>query len=511
MAPITLTTEDWNICNFLTSICWDQFYVPMDSPLHEFSYFKPTPLNRVLAAWRNTAALIRSGRAPKSLTLYVHWPYCPSQCTFCFCDMQVPNRAGLLPQYAAMLRREMDVFSEPLRGLSFTNVWFGGGTPTFIPDAELDTLLSHLRSRFTIADDARIYFEVSPATLTLKKLQILRKHGVNHITLGAQTLNDRIISKLDRKGQTRDTVLKAYSLVKACPEIITDLDLMVGLNGQSPVTFLREFIEVLKLDPSIVHLYPFDPRPQTRFVRGGKRVSQSRTEGFKILMRFVARIAKKYGYESGMMYKDVEEEQESPDSLEIRGRAVESLGGSVLGLGYSAISHAFGSLWYQHKRVTGAPLETDRLPPILAIPADMDEEMRGYLIRNLTRYGKVYKLGFQEAFGLPMEAAPALRRSLGKLDNTGKLRIGRDRLWLETSDLVERLVLVKHLYSNRVKTAILEKHSESYRKFFPGAGRAGSLIPLSQETKDKINSRSLLMMCAKKGILGRTLAPRGTC
>ncbi len=475
----------------------------MDSPHHEFTYFKPTAASDIVAAWERTAHLIRERKAPKNITLYVHWPYCVSQCTFCFCDMQVPRSAGAFSQYAAMLKREMDLFRAPLRGIQFSRVWFGGGTPTFMPDGELNDLLNHLRSCFSIAPKAEIYFEAAPSTLTTSKLAILIKHGLNHITMGVQTLDKELLTQLDRRGQTSVGVGRIYRMLQDHPRVITDFDLMVGLEGQTEDSFLKDFVRLLALRPGMVHIYPFDPRPGTLSFQSGTVAQDRLYDKLRILSRTVSAVARRFGYQTALMYQDIGDDLNrdvEPVVLELQNRSLQGFGESVLGLGYSAISHAFGSCQYQHQRVGQDPLNTDGVPPFLSMPMDRLDEMHGYIVRNLTRYGAFYPAAFHEFFGEDVLNIPSIRTQLLNLRASGQLEISDKRIWLPTRDLMERLVLVKHFYSSSLKRTLIRANRENYQRFLYNCAKAGDQI--SEEVADRILSRSLLMLCTRNDLVG---------
>jgi len=161
----------------------------------------------------------------------------------------------------------------------------------------------------------------------------------------------------------------------------------------------------------------------------------------------------------------------------------------VLGLGSTAKSHAFGSVWYEHRPVAYGPLRTNRLPGFYALASPWDEERRGYAIRNLALFGKISLAAFRRLFCCELAEVPDLSRALRDLEASGVVRWGSDAVAWATLDPVERLVCLKHLYSRRVVRGLLERHAGRYREFlrrYPAPD--GSL---RQALQQKAQARSL--------------------
>ena len=226
---------------YLSSFCYDDYYFPMDGAFQNYTYFPRASLDDVRACWKKTARLIREGKAPEDIGIYIHWPYCISRCTFCFCSMAVPrSRTETAQQHAAILK-ELDAFADIFEGLPFTSLWIGGGTPTFMSLKHLDALLARVRVNFTFARGAQIYLESSPATLTEEKFDVMAGHGVNRITFGVQSLDAGVLDAVDRKGQTKESVADAFGWARKHGMLI-DTDIMFGLEGQSRVSFVRDLV-----------------------------------------------------------------------------------------------------------------------------------------------------------------------------------------------------------------------------------------------------------------------------
>ena len=454
--------QDW--C-FLTTLCRDEHepYFPADGDGYSScEYFRRSSLREVQGFWRKTAGLIRAGRAPRDLGLYLHWPFCPSRCAFCFCSMAVPRSASEMRAYARGLEREMEAFRGPLEGLPFTSVYLGGGTPTFIPDELLDGLLSRLRRSFTLAEGAEVYAEASPATLTKAKLDILRRHGVDRLTLGVQSLDPKVLSFGRRPGQTAASVARAVRMVREVPGIYSGVELMYGLEGQTPRSFLRDVVAVMKLGPDGVYLYGFDARPQTLFARAGKRLPPRVREEQLRMPGLLDKLARLYGYRPPSHHPDAPEYM---STISRQCRAARRSGASILGLGAGALSHAFGSAWYRHPPIEESSRAWGGLPPFTCLESPPAEEMRGYAVRHLYTQGELSRRGFRELFGKDPLAVPALARPLRGLASLGKLSIGAGLIAFKTQDRAQRVVFSKSLYSPGLERRLMEAHRAEHRDF----------------------------------------------
>ncbi|MEQ1919314.1 MAG: radical SAM protein, partial [Elusimicrobiota bacterium] len=455
---------------YLATFAWDQYYFPMDGPFQNYTYFEPMGMEEVKACWRKTLGLMKAGRAPKEIGIYLHWPFCPSQCTYCYCSMCVPKGKDWAASYAAMLKREMDEFRGLFKGTRFGSVWLGGGTPTYMPQEELDGLLGHLRESFELEPGAQVYVESSPATLTAGKMEVLARHGVNRMTLGVQSLDAEVLKRIDRAGQTRETVERAWELIKRWPGILTDVDVMFGLEGQTPVSFVRDLGWAVGKGPDAIHLYGFEPRAQTLFARGGGRLPEERRASARQTVAAAERVLSAAGYRTARV--DAQKGADLPE--ERQDGAVRRLGASVLGFGHSAISHAFGSAWYHHPLVPRADKITRAIPPFRGMRSGLEEEMRGYALRHLSLYRRLSRRAFAGAFGLDILEVRGLAAAVRDMETDDQVRVSETEIVCDASDEGERLAGLKRLYSPAAVKAILKGRRRALAAFKPGSSAAAA-------------------------------------
>ncbi|WP_245577962.1 radical SAM family heme chaperone HemW [Alicyclobacillus herbarius] len=169
-------------------------------------------------------------RQPPVASLYIHIPFCGSRCFYCDFTTYVAPPA-VREAYVDALAVELGLLAEHVPA-PLKTIFFGGGTPTLLTTAQWDRLLNDLRRRLPVAEDAEITVEANPGTVDLEKLRLLHSHGVNRISFGAQTLNDRLLLAIGRLHDA-NAVLESIDLAQRSGFRRINVDLMFGLPDQS--------------------------------------------------------------------------------------------------------------------------------------------------------------------------------------------------------------------------------------------------------------------------------------
>ena len=132
------------------------------------------------------------------LSLYIHVPWCVRKCPYC--DFNSHEARGELPEdaYVAALLADLEMTLPQVWGRPVLTVFIGGGTPSLLSVPALDALLSGVRARLPLAADAEITLEANPGTVEAEKFAGFRAAGVNRLSLGIQSLNDRHLKALGR-------------------------------------------------------------------------------------------------------------------------------------------------------------------------------------------------------------------------------------------------------------------------------------------------------------------------
>ncbi len=206
----------------------------------------------------------RSGAAAMTLplSLYVHVPFCDSLCYYCACNKIVTRHHDRAAQYLHYLEREVDLHVACIgTGQIVSQLHLGGGTPTFLSDAELDAMMAMLRRNFSFAPGGEYSIEVDPRTVDRARLQHLAQLGFNRLSFGVQDF-EPAVQKAVHRIQPAEQV---FDLVAAAREMgfeSVNVDLIYGLPKQSPESFDRTLAQVAKLRPDRIALYAYAHLPE---------------------------------------------------------------------------------------------------------------------------------------------------------------------------------------------------------------------------------------------------------
>ena len=180
---------------------------------------------------------------------YVHVPFCAYHC--CYCDFAVAaGKDHLTDSYLDALRRELATLDQPQW---VTTIFLGGGTPTHLEPGALFRLLDSVRSWLLIEGDYEFSVEANPATLTAEKVAVLADHGVNRISLGAQSFHAATLRVLQRDHQALD-IRRAVETVRARIDNVS-LDLIFGAPEQTLEHWTADLREALALGVDHVSTY----------------------------------------------------------------------------------------------------------------------------------------------------------------------------------------------------------------------------------------------------------------
>lgn len=191
----------------------------------------------------------------KELGIYIHIPFCKSKCYYCDFTSYT-NRGEQIEEYIQEVISEMGQYD--LSKYHITTIYIGGGTPSFISEKYIQKLLQELQKRLTKNqtkwEDIEITIEINPGTITKQKLQTYRKIGINRISIGLQTTNNKLLKQIGRI-HTYQEFLEAYQLIKEIGFKNINVDLMIGLPNQTIQDIKKSLEEIEKLQPNHVSVY----------------------------------------------------------------------------------------------------------------------------------------------------------------------------------------------------------------------------------------------------------------
>ena len=210
------------------------------------------------------------------MELYLHMPFCVRKCAYCD-FLSFPSGAKTQRMYAKRLMEDIDVMGKRYGEIPVETIFIGGGTPS-VPDSGLIVeIMEHVRHAFHVVDGAEISMEANPGTVTREKLTDYRKAGINRLSFGLQSANDRELKLLGRI-HTWAEFLESFTLARECGFANLNIDLMSALPGQTCESWKETLSRVTDLDPEHISAYSLIIEEGTPF---GERYGSE--EGRKLL------------------------------------------------------------------------------------------------------------------------------------------------------------------------------------------------------------------------------------
>ncbi len=199
----------------------------------------------------------------------MHIPFCSIKCFYCdFTAFSGQNKT--VSRYLKALDQEASFFSD----FNPDTLYIGGGTPSELSEEELRFLFKIIRSRFPKADFKEATFEANPESLNIEKIKILKDSGVGRISLGLQTLDNRLLKSIGRRHSSSD-FLSVFSSLRETGSFSISVDLMFGLPEQTLEDHLRSLRQVLDLSPEHLSLYGLQVEDWTLFSKRKIKVDES--------------------------------------------------------------------------------------------------------------------------------------------------------------------------------------------------------------------------------------------
>ena len=206
------------------------------------------------------------------VSLYIGIPFCPTRCAYCsFVSADVGRTLKLVEPYLETVLEEVEYTGRVLResGLSIHSLYVGGGTPTTLSAGQLERLFSSARAHLPLETCVEYTVEAGrPDTITREKLEVLRRQGVERISINPQTLEDEVLAAIGRKHSAQD-ILDAYALAREVGFDSINMDLIAGLPRDSFEGFRRSLEGVLALRPENVTVHTLALKKGSRLMEEG--------------------------------------------------------------------------------------------------------------------------------------------------------------------------------------------------------------------------------------------------
>ncbi len=212
-------------------------------------------------------------------SLYVHIPFCERKCFYC--DFYSVTDTERVEVFLAALSREIALYEDSHGEAAFQTIFFGGGTPSLLAPGQIEGILAQLHRSFRIAPDAEVTLEANPGTVTRETLRGYRSLGINRLSVGIQSFQDRELKALGRI-HDRTEALRSVELARAAGFDNISLDLIYSIPGQRLAEWEENLRTAVTLAPQHIAAYSLiveESTPLARLVQAGKvRVNPTEIE-----------------------------------------------------------------------------------------------------------------------------------------------------------------------------------------------------------------------------------------
>lgn len=238
------------------------------------------------------------------MELYIHIPFCIKKCNYCdFLSFPILEKKGIVGKYIDSLCEELWSFSRLLscrEGKTISTIYIGGGTPSALDISVMEKLLKLIQEAFIFADDIEYSIECNPGTLDEEKLGLYKKYGINRLSLGLQSDDNKHLAELGRI-HTYGRFLESYCMARNAGFDNINIDLMSAIPGQRLSDWKKTLESICMLKPEHISAYSLIIEEGTplyqRYCKNPKELHLPGEEEEREIYHVTKEILGKYGYD----------------------------------------------------------------------------------------------------------------------------------------------------------------------------------------------------------------------
>lgn len=392
----------------------------------------------VTAAYVSAIQARRAGDSSTPLSLYVHIPFCDTVCYYCACNKIVTRHKSRADDYLDHLEREVSLIRRLFdRNPVVSQLHFGGGTPTFLTNPQMQRLLGMLHASFEFAPDAECSIEIDPRRMQDGALELLRQHGFNRMSIGVQDV-DREVQKAVNRIQPAELTEQVLTHARSLGFRSINMDLIYGLPHQTTLTMARTLETVIGWRPDRIALYSYAHLPE-RF-KPQRRIAADKmpaaTEKLAMLKQAVTALL-----QAGYVYIGMDHFALPDDELALamdQGTLQRNFQGyatradcDLIALGVSAISRV-GNVYAQNARTVeeyAQALDRGELPLVRGLVMSRDDEIRRDAIHSLLCQSELVFEAMNQHWGIDSKHYFATElQDLRDLEQDGLIEVGQNSI-----------------------------------------------------------------------------------
>ncbi|MBC2243614.1 oxygen-independent coproporphyrinogen III oxidase [Listeria booriae] len=344
--------------------------------------------------------------------VYIHIPFCEHICYYCDFN-KVFLEGQPVDEYVDLLIKEMEMVTKRHTMSPVETVFVGGGTPTTLTEAQLAKLCSAISRLFPMTENAEFSFEANPGDLSISKLQVMKDHGVNRLSMGVQSFNNELLKKIGRI-HTVDDVYQSVNNAKQVGFENVSIDLIFSLPGQTEADFEDTLTKALDLDLPHYSAYSLIIEPKTIFynlMQKGKLILPGEDAEANMYEKLMSTM-EKHGR------KQYEISNFAKPGYESRHNIVYWSNEHYFGFGAGAHGYIGETRYanYGPLKKYMQPLQNGDLPTFQQKELSLKEKMEEEMFLGLRKVAGVDKAHFQAKFGQSLDAtfANAIDKTIEK-------------------------------------------------------------------------------------------------
>ena len=197
-------------------------------------------------------------------SIYVHLPWCWAKCPYCDFNSHILNDESKINTYTKLITKDIENEAKKFKQSKLKTIFIGGGTPNLFDPTNIAKIFNSIDINFNIESNCEITMEINPGSIKKEKLMEYRSIGINRLSIGAQSFNEKLLKSIGRDHSPKhiESVFKTANEVKF--ESI-NIDLMFGLPNQSRVMAKNDIKKIIDLSPEHISYYQLTIEPKTKF------------------------------------------------------------------------------------------------------------------------------------------------------------------------------------------------------------------------------------------------------
>ena len=370
------------------------------------------------------------------MEIYIHIPFCIRKCDYCD-FLSGPSGPKEQADYVQALLREIQAVEEG-EGRSVSSIFIGGGTPSVLDERLLGDILREIRNRLKMEEDAEITIEVNPGTANIGKLQAYREMGINRLSIGLQSPEDRelkILGRIHNYGQ----FLETYQEARTVGFDNINIDLMSAIPDQTYEGWVKNLRTVAELEPEHISAYSLIVEEGTPFAARKLNLPDEDTE--YNIYEATAQILKEYGFEQYEISNYARKGRECRHNVGYWTRQ------DYLGFGLGA-SSLYGKERFANTADMKKYLENSKNPEKIREKEPSltrEDEMAEFMFLGLRMTKGISKADFQRCFGCTIESVygEVLEKYESMellLEKDGRIFLSREGIHVSNSIMAEFLL-----------------------------------------------------------------------